>query len=93
VDALAELSTDEPREIDLSGAGEAAADAPRPLAQLPSLSEYYTDPAVPREPAKEAGECVKSLTFSAWNPPPGNRKMRGAEPAGAGRALGLTRGA
>ena len=71
------------QDIDLSNAPAEDSTAPegKGPSSLPALSvkDFYNDPAVPRDAcAKDTVECLSSLVFSAWNPPPGNRRLRGA---------------
>lgn len=44
------------------------------LYELFTVSPFHADVAKPRANLKE---CVRNISFSAWNPPPGNRRLRG----------------
>ncbi|XP_076835509.1 clustered mitochondria protein homolog isoform X2 [Brachyhypopomus gauderio] len=44
---------------------------------LPETKEFLLRPLQPQTENLKPTECLKVLTTSSWNPPPGNRKMHG----------------
>ncbi|KAK2873015.1 hypothetical protein Q8A67_022912 [Cirrhinus molitorella] len=44
---------------------------------LPGSKERLLVPLLPHANFGKSSECLKVLTMSSWNPPPGNRKMHG----------------